>query len=409
MSSKSSNIFTGLVLTGIALIYFSLHLFPIVKSLQYVPNEKLIIPVWLFFLVLFKYKVLFNKEFYILLIFLFVHVLYLAINNYYLLDPRTSETQADIFLALFFCISFFLFLKTENNERFNTLMFWIFTISIVVTGGATIIATLKNPLAVRSMIGTQDYENVRALLSQNVGGYSFQYMVALISPLFCYAVKQTKNLMWYVPFLIGTLSVLFSQVFGIIIVHILNAFSVYFILNTKNLKKYLSRIALLAIILSYSKKAIALLLIWIAEILNSFEQTHMKLLELGNSIMDDGMIDTNTGYTEIYASRFETSLNAFYDSPILGGNPSGGHHFWIDNLAEHGLIGTLPWLLVLIVFYKYISTVCNKLETLLILNTIIMFVIIGLTKNILIQSMPMYLFFIAPIVILYFRNKKIKK
>lgn len=101
MSSKSSNIFTGLVLTGIALIYFSLHLFPIVKSLQYVPNEKLIIPVWLFFLVLFKYKVLFNKEFYILLIFLFVHVLYLAINNYYLLDPRTSETQADIFLHHF--------------------------------------------------------------------------------------------------------------------------------------------------------------------------------------------------------------------------------------------------------------------------------------------------------------------
>ena len=121
------------------------------------------------------------------------------------------------------------------------------------------------------------------------------------------------------------------------------------------------------------------------------------------------MIDTNAGYTEIYASRFETSLNAFYNSPILGGNPSGGHHFWIDNLAEHGLIGTLPWLLVLIVFYKYISTVCNKFETLLILNTIIMFVIIGLTKNILIQSMPMYLFFIAPIVILYFRNKKIKK
>lgn len=405
MGNKPPNLFASYLLTGFALLYFSLHLFPAIKSLPGIPNENIIIPIWLFFLVLFKVNVLFCREFGVLLIFLLVHILYLVINNYNLLNPRTIETQGDIFFGLFFCISFFLLLKTEYDEKFNTLIFWVVTLSIVITGGATIVAALKNPLAVRAMIGNDDGEAVRNLLSQNVGGYSFQYMVALISPLFLYAVKQTKNKMWYLPFAIGTLSVIFAQVVGIIIVHILNTFSVYIILKTKSLKIFLSRIFLLAIIAMFAKRAIGLLLVWLAEVLSSFEQIRYKFLELASLLIDDGSVDSYTENTEDYAERFGKSVNAFYDSPFVGGNPSGGHHFWMDNLAEHGLLGTFPWVLLLIIFQKYINTAFNKLEALLILSITVMFVIIGLTKNIQIFNMPMYLFFIAPIVILHFRNK----
>ena len=169
MGNKPPNLFASYLLTGFALLYFSLHLFPAIKSLPGIPNENIIIPIWLFFLVLFKVNVLFCREFGVLLIFLLVHILYLVINNYNLLNPRTIETQGDIFFGLFFCISFFLLLKTEYDEKFNTLIFWVVTLSIVITGGATIVAALKNPLAVRAMIGNDDGEAVRNLLSQKCG------------------------------------------------------------------------------------------------------------------------------------------------------------------------------------------------------------------------------------------------
>ena len=406
MSKTSTDTLGRLLLTIVASVYFCLHFFPILKSFPGIPGENLIVPVWLFLIIIFKPRVLFSREFGIILIFFVIHIVYLLINNYELLNPRTTQTLGDIFFALFFCISLYLYLKKENDDKFNTVLFWIITSSIIITGSTTIFAAIKNPYAVRLMIGNDDYELVRGLLSQNVGGYSFQYMVALISPLFIYAAQKSNKKAWYLPFIIGTLSVFFSQVVGIIIVHVFNTLSVYTILNTKSLKIYLKRVTLFSVIIFFSKEALGYLLLFFAEVFSSFEQIKIKFIELASLLLDGTSGNSSTVNTNLYQELFDYSVEGFLASPIVGGSGlSGGHHFWIDNLSEHGLVGTFPWVFLFIIFYKYIKRVFDKIESLLILNIILMFIIIDLTKNILIKSMPMYLFFIAPIIILHFRNK----
>jgi len=128
-------------------------------------------------------------------------------------------------------------------------------------------------------------------------------------------------------------------------------------------------------------------------------------LESGNKINVDDNVNMYG-----YEIRRELSKNSFFESPITGGGESGGHHFWLDLLAEHGIFGFFPWVLLFVLFFNSTKKIFPISERVLILNSMLIFIMIGLNKNILIFSMPVAIFFVLPLFLLVFgeKNKKFR-
>jgi hypothetical protein len=61
----------------------------------------------------------------------------------------------------------------------------------------------------------------------------------------------------------------------------------------------------------------------------------------------EGSASTNSR-EEVY----NASLNGFLDNFFFGGGPIGGHSYWLDKLSGFGIIGTLPFVLFILIISK---------------------------------------------------------
>ena len=95
------------------------------------------------------------------------------------------------------------------------------------------------------------------------------------------------------------------------------------------------------------------------------------------------------------------SLKEFSESPFIGGGNSGGHHFWLDNLAKFGYLGTIPFILSFFYVFKIVKNqLVNPYLKVLYFHFTIIFILIGINKNI-ILTMPATIFFIIPFMLKY--------
>lgn len=394
-----------LFVTGVLSLFFITHLFPAFKSISGIPSENFYIPIWFCTLFFMKPRVYLTREFFAASMFLIVHLLYTAAGNYDLLDLRVIQTQGEIFFGVFFALSLWAYLRLGMDTKLLKTLFWIVIIGSIATSITTIIAITQNPSAARSLAGNDNQEEVISLLRMNVGGYSFQYFLAMISPLFLYFYRKSKEKLWLIAAIIAGLSIIYAQIVAILLVYAINVIMTFALLRGITLRHYLFILFFGIFILIQGKQLIKDVLYLSAAKLTSFEVISTKLNEVAAYLETSGNLDySNAENIYAYKIRYDRSKEAFFEAPLFGGTGrSGGHHFWIDNLAEHGVIGTAPWLLVISVFIYSARKAFKKEEFLIIFNGVIIFIIIGINKNILINSMPIYPIFLIPLVILGYK------
>lgn len=397
------------ILFYIIILYFLTLLVPAFKSLPRVPGEPIYVYLFAFFLPFLKPQILFSKEIIPSLLLLILHLFYLIINNYENLDPRTTETLAEFFLAIFFSMNLWLYFRLERDQIRLNKMAYIILGFVVITLITTSIGLITFPNAARDLVGNSDPEQVSLLLSYNIGSYAFQYLMVFIAPLAYYFYKLSKNKWWLIFLILIIYEVLYAQIVAVVFLLALNLLLSFFILSRKlNFRKYIKNLFIAVGLFFILKGWIVQILFFSSNLLPSkLEMVAEKFNEVAY-YLDSGSQINQALTTNMYAyqTRKEVSIASFNSSPIIGGGDSGGHHFWIDLLAEHGLLGTLPWLLTFIIFYKSVSKIFNHNEKIIILNSILIFIAIGLNKNILIFSMPSFVFFVVPLLLFVFGSHK---
>jgi hypothetical protein len=143
-----------------------------------------------------------------------------------------------------------------------------------------------------------------------------------------------------------------------------------------------------------SLQSIALVLSFVGNYFEGLEQFNIKISEVNSLLMGDEVEEkSNIGG---YEMRREESLNQFYESPYIGGNISSGHHFWIDNLAKFGILGSIPFFFIFFYFFNFVKKqLVNPYLKIVYFHLIIVFMLIGVNKNITL-IMPVTILFIVP-------------
>jgi hypothetical protein len=136
------------------------------------------------------------------------------------------------------------------------------------------------------------------------------------------------------------------------------------------------------------------------------EMLDIKMVELNNILSGAEITERSAMNAYGYKIRQEMSYEGFLNSPFLGGEQSGGHHFWIDGLAEHGIIGMLPIVAILVYFFTWAKDYLNSVGQLFLFHSYMVFVFIGLFKNIPFTLVSALLFFVPMILFSfpYFKN-----
>src|SRR5690606_30699148 len=154
----------------------------------------------------------------------------------------------------------------------------------------TIYGLLSDPYASRSMIGNDNAEEVRSLLSKNIGSYTFQYMLAIVSPIFICIYRNSKNIWWLILTILTSISILYAQIVAIIMVYILNLGATLIILKFPYIKAYIITLIIGCLFFVYGKSGIAQLLFLSADHLTQLEMVESKLIEVANYLEANGNV-----------------------------------------------------------------------------------------------------------------------
>jgi hypothetical protein len=137
-----------------------------------------------------------------------------------------------------------------------------------------------------------------------------------------------------------------------------------------------------------------------------FNQIYVKTEEI-ISLLLEGEMTAETQHLLVYKELREESIQMFLNNPIFGGDISAGHNFWIDYLARFGIIGLLPYIFILVFFILYMKRLLKPEFFVIYINTVLLFISIGLSKNI-ISSMPFIIFFVIPFLLMEFQRQNQK-
>ena len=398
------------ILYSVLGLYSLTLLVPAFKSLPKIPSYSIYIYAFILLLIFLRPLTLLTKEFRISLIFLIIHLLYLILDNYRYLNERTTETQAEFFLYALFALGSWSFIKNNLDSKLSKkLTFGIISFS-VLTSITTLFALYFFPDLAREAIGNDNPEEVQEILQFNVGSYPIQFFNSLLVSVTFYIYMHKKKIIWLMITILLAGVVIYAQIVSIVILMFLNFGLTFILINFKvnNNKKYL--ITLITLIFSFYilKNLIAEFLLFVSKSLKAFEFISPKLKEIALYLGSGEITESQNFNMYQYNIRKEKSINSFVESPLIGGKSSGGHHFWIDNLAEHGVLGTLPWLLIFLVFSKSLKRYFDDTEQIIILNSILIFIIMGLSKNILMSSMPVMLFLFIPLILYNYGKNSIR-
>ncbi len=325
-----------------ALVYILYIIFPLFADL-------IRIPVWLpsiavFGIILFLYpKAFANKTFYWFLVYALVLFLYLLVGKPLTIGIGSVADSKKILIEYAFILpslSIFcvlLFLKDVDLTR--KLVLW----STLLLYASFIVAI---PLMMQ-------YNSIREALSMKdetmsvpgLPGYTLMHAYTVFLPVVCYAVKTMKLRarlfailgLAMLCFVIYDTFVTTSLVLMIVVV----LFTFFY---TDNSSIVIFAIVGVLLFILYKAGFFISLIDWIMPV---FEDTPVayKLNDFSDS-MKAGHI--TGGSITGRMDHHDISRQSFYANPVFGGSKSGGHSSILDRLGGMGMVGALPFIMILL-------------------------------------------------------------
>ncbi|MCK4545467.1 hypothetical protein KAU43_08000, partial [candidate division WOR-3 bacterium] len=290
------------------------------------------------------------------------------------------------------------FISIKDYKGLAVVVFFTL-IFIVITNITSIIGLNKFPLAARDLGGTLAIEGQFSLIElyrkMGIASYGFFTGLSFTTPVIVYQIKNNKGkirflfiillalIFWGLikaqitaPLLLGTIGIIIG--FG----------------GTKEFKYSIIIVFFILLIFVLIPKSYISDIIVASANLFGGATLHNHLIDISNAI-DEGIMmgDTHVSYR---ANRIPFLLEEFSKSPIIGGGESTGHVFWLDRLSMFGLIGIIPWILILISQIKLNLKILSNDYKFYYLVSMLLFVSLGFMKNVGGREMMIIVFFLIP-------------
>ena len=302
-----------------------------------------------------------------------------------------------------------------NKNIFDLIIVTRFVlVFILITAFTSIVGLMVFPDAAREMTGmlaaNEEFGLIEFYKKIGIAGYDFYYGLAFAMPIFVLLIKihwhhniERYTLIFFVIVILYviikaqmTTALLFS-VIGIL-------FSIAKIKNKRTT---------IIIILAFLGLAMFVPNQFYADNIRSVtsyipgEILQTRLLDLSETLeKNDKDIENMDTHVSRRSERIPFLLNQFYHSPITGGGESTSHVFWLDRLSLFGMLGWLPWILLLASIIKTVIKNINKEFIYYYVLTIILFIGIGFMKNSGGKLLYLSVFFIVPSILLIYSNNR---
>lgn len=294
--------------------------------------------------------------------------------------------------------NYFIISKDYNGLKLLLLISMVF---IFITLTTSLIGLYQHPSASRDLAGTLlvrgDATLVAKYRSMGIATYDFFYGLAFAFPVFVAFLKShTINN----KIKLRLLSFMLFAFIGLVQAQFVTAFLFAIIgtglsfLNINKIKPLVfSLIVLFGMIVLMPTNFLSDVLLYISQI---FSEGYIqdRLIEL-SFIVGDGFeaYETHIGRR---ADRIPYQLSQFYTSPFLGGGESLEHNYWLDRLAMFGLLGILPWVLVIAHQIKSNLMRISPNEHSYYIIIMLLFIAMGFIKNMGQTLVQVFIFFIIP-------------
>lgn len=397
----------------LGLIILSLFL-PSFVALPYTPQASFYYPFWIVLVLIFYPKVALNTGFLASFSFVVLHVVY-VLFDFYLND---KYALLEFFWPLAFSFSVLEYFQASKDYKGLKMLTGLAIILILLTSLTSSISLTLFPSAARDMAGYLSESKQGDLgvfyMLIGIGNYYFYHNIAICSTLIVLLIQRSKGFQMKKWQLIAALVLVFfavmrgafSSAFGIFFIGIVFAF---ILPRIRTVFVYLITISSFYFVFSVIGPFLAPGMYALADVVDS-EFISPRLRNVGANLDGSAKLlgDDELRYTQSYEDQLAKSMEAFQDSPLTGSGRQGGHHFWADFLAKFGIIGTLPWLFILIyLFYSRLSWLGGRMKVVA-FHGFVTLVFIGFFKPIGLEEMFSFVAIFLPAFLIYFQGRELE-
>lgn len=359
--------------------------------------------IWFLILAIFKPKFLFNK----MLIWVYLAIVINCFGsllfwnrdtNYSDLEKILTIISQYVWVALPISMIFY-YIKTKDYKGLKIVtfaaLFFIFISSIT-----SIVGLLEFPQASRNLAaGTEshDYFMHSLYLRMGITTYGFYAMAMFIIPAFSYYIRNINSFSLKILLNLFIVTVIYSNYMAKHSTILLFAVISFLLSKINFSRKFIIKMALISFSLILSYFVLPDMLISIADNLTDSDVT-VRLRDIA-LVLREADFNPNTSNSYFVTERLgrtEYAMNLFLDNPFLGSGMSSGHAYWMDRLAQIGILGFIPFFMIIINAYKFnLSRFYGEIK--IIYNMVFLFFLLfGLIKNMGALEIWFGVFFLVP-------------
>jgi hypothetical protein len=312
----------------------------------------------------------------------------------------------DEFEALFFSFIMLQYFLISKDYKWVKTLLVICLCFISITFVTTLVGLQLNPLAAREIGGILqsqgDFELISYYRSKGIAGYDFFYGLAFFLPCIVLYIKlkglgRKEKIILIAFVLFSIFSILRAQFTTAFIFSVIGVGIAFW--TDERIKPALMRLfPIILLIVFFPQELIADVLYSFASLLDD-GTIKSRLTDLSLSLKY-GVGSAGT-HIDFRFQRIPFLLNNFIESPLFGGGESLAHNWWFDRLSLFGLSGVIPWFLIL---WNEIRSNLKKLQDsskIYYLISIILFILMGLIKNMGQQLVMIFVFFLIPLTLMF--------
>jgi|LSQX01.2.fsa_nt_gb hypothetical protein len=308
---------------------------------------------WAVLIILFDYNRLFSKPYMLLYFYAIAYFILAGVIWWGELDEGIIDSIIYNLMALFITVSVFDHFISNKDFKGLGILSTTVVIFISISCALDILMYLRTGISSRN-VSVQYSRTGRSTAEAGWGlsyiGINFYYGICLLIPMLVACLKE-KRKTWqnYLAVLIILLLVMVSLALAEYVTALLFGF-LGMVLSLIRVRKIKSSLVILTIVMII---AVMLPRDTLGGIINRFADVAVG--ETTESRLEDLSITATYGIGSHYdshinyrARRIPFLLGHFVRSPIVGGGPTTRHSFFLDRLSMFGIVGILPWILIII-------------------------------------------------------------
>ena len=352
---------------------------------------------WMVSLMVFHPIVFINRKLIGIYLLVLVHLFYLAYGLYEI-DANVVWFKTNL-QPVFFALLMLLYFNASKDYSGLKIVLTFSVFFIIVTLITSLVGLQQFPLAARELSSDASPELASIYRSLGIAKFGFFYGLSLTVPVFVFFIKAgypnysiKYRIIWLFIIILSILGIIEAQFTTAFLFALIGAFIVW--REKGKINSLLLQLSLLFIILVLIPGSVfANLFSSVANLIGENTLSE-RLIDLGITLREGvGSADTHVGFR---ASRVPFLLNVFIENPLVGSGEDLGHNFWLDELAKYGLIGAIPWVILLKTnIVNNLKLMDNKAKIIYII-IMFLFISIGFMKNIGQKETMIYIFFFIP-------------